>query len=147
MGHAAKPLRHHRPRTVAFPAEAPSCGLWDPTNAFVAFVLAFLLARGSPLLPKARGREGGGLTRHSHSARLRLGGRTRGRLPCPPGTAVFPGVPPCVLRSHTRRPAVARDAWLATHGGRSLAWGAGLGTLAPRALARVIGACGPYASS
>jgi hypothetical protein len=53
-------------------------------------------------------------------------------------------LPPCVLRDRTMRPAVARDALLAPHGGLSLAWGAVIGHLSPLALARVICAFGHH---
>jgi hypothetical protein len=40
------------------------------------------------------------------------------------------------------RPDVARDAWLATHGGLSLEWCAVIGTIAPMALYRLVCALG-----
>ena len=72
MGHAAKPIRHNRTLTVDFHDEATYFGLLAHTNAFVEFVLAFLLALGFQLLHKASCSEGGGLTRHSHYAPLPL---------------------------------------------------------------------------
>ena len=53
MGHAAKPIRHNRTLTVDFHDEATYFGLLAHTNAFVEFVLAFLLALGFQLLHKA----------------------------------------------------------------------------------------------
>src|SRR6266699_2952815 len=74
MGQTAKVTRKNRTITVDFHNEATYDQLLDHTNAFVEFVLAFLLALGFQLLHKASCSEGGGLTRHSHYARVRLGG-------------------------------------------------------------------------
>jgi hypothetical protein len=81
-------------------------------------VFAFLLALGFQLLHKATCR-GGCLTRHSHYARVRLGGLTIWRVQCTTCRAVLTVLPPFVLRYHQMRPEVARDALLATHGGLS----------------------------
>src|SRR6266702_4331515 len=142
MGHAAKPIRHNRTLTVDFHDEATYFGLLAHTNAFVEFVLAFLLALGFQLLHKASCSEGGGLTRHSHYARVRLGGLTIWRIQCTTCKAVFTVLPHFVLRYRTMRPDVARDALLATHGGLSLAWCAVIGTIAPMALSRLVCALG-----
>src|SRR5262245_30036461 len=60
---------------------------------------------------------GGGLTRHSHYVRVRLGGVTIWRLQCTTCHAVFTVLPHFVLRYRSMRPEVARNALLATHGG------------------------------
>jgi hypothetical protein len=83
-------------------------------------VLAFLLSLGFQLLHKASCSKGGSLTRHSHYARLRLGGLTIWRVQCTTCRAVFTVLPHFVLRYRHMRPEVARDALLATHGGLSL---------------------------
>src|SRR5882757_8585008 len=77
MGQTAKATRQNRTITVDFHNEATYDQLLDDTKAFVEFVLAFLLALGFQLLHKASCSEGGGLTRHSHYARVRLGGLTQ----------------------------------------------------------------------
>ena len=84
----------------------------------------------------------GGLTRHSHYARVRLGGLTIWRIQCTTCKAVFTVLPHFVLRYRTMRPEVARDALLATHGGLSLEWCAVIGNISPMALSRVICALG-----
>src|SRR5467141_1371437 len=117
MGHAAKPIRHNRTLTVDFHDEATYFGLLDHTNAFVEFVLAFLLALGFQLLHKASCSEGGGLTRHSHYARVRLGGLTIWRIQCTTCKAVFTVLSHCVLRYSQMRPEVARVALSTTQGG------------------------------
>src|SRR5467141_2104665 len=122
MGPTAKPIRHNRTITVDFRDETTYFALLDNTHAFVEFVLAFLLALGFQLLHKASCSAGGGLTRHSHYARVRLGGLTIWRTQCTTCKAVFTVLPHFVLRYRTMRPDVARDALLATHGGGSLAW-------------------------
>ena len=142
MGHAAKPIRHNRTLTADFHDEATYFGLLAHTNAFVAFVLAFLLALGFQLLHKASCSEGGCLTRHAHYTRVRLGGLTIWRIQCTTGKAVFTVLPHFVLRYRKMRPEVARDALLATHGGLSLEWCAVIGNISPMALSRVICALG-----
>ena len=142
MGQTAKVTRKNRTITVDFHNEATYDQLLDNTKAFVEFVLAFLLALGFQLLHKASCSEGGGLTRHSHYARVRLGGLTIWRIQCTTCTAVFTVLPHFVLRYRTMRPEVARDALLATHGGLSLEWCAVIGTISPMALSRVICALG-----
>src|SRR5713226_6810564 len=142
MGQSAKPTRHNRTITVDFHDETTYAELLGNTKAFVEFVLAFLLALGFQLLHKASCSEGGGLTRHSHYARVRLGGLTIWRIQCTTCKAVFTVLPHFVLRYRTMRPEVARDALLATHGGLSLEWCAVIGNISPMALSRVICALG-----
>jgi hypothetical protein len=142
MGQTAKVTRKNRTITVDFHNEATYDQLLDDTKAFVEFVLAFLLALGFQLLHKASCSEGGGLTRHSHYARVRLGGLTIWRIQCTTCKAVFTVLPHFVLRYRTMRPEVARDALLATHGGLSLEWCAVIGNISPMALYRVICALG-----
>ena len=110
MGQAANPTRQNRTITVDFQDEATYFQLLGDTQAFVEFVLAFLLSLGFQLLHKASCSEGGSLTRHSHSARVRLGGLTIWRMPCTRGKAVFTVLPHVVLRDRTMKPDVARHA-------------------------------------
>src|SRR5215470_1718203 len=84
--------------------------------AFLEFVFAFLLSLGFQLTHKATCHGGGCLTRHSHYARLRLGGVTIWRIQCTTCKAVFTVLPHFILRYRQMRPDVARDALLATHG-------------------------------
>ena len=144
MGQAAKVTRKNRTITVDFHNEATYDQLLDNTKAFVEFVLAFLLALGFQLLHKASCSEGGGLTRHSHYARVRLGGLTIWRIQCTTCKAVFTVLPHFVLRYRTMRPEVARDALLATHGGLSLEWSATICHISPMALYRFICALGQH---
>ena len=62
MGQAAKAIRENRTITVDFHDETTDVGLLGNPHAFVAFVLAFLLALGFQLLHKASCSAGGGLT-------------------------------------------------------------------------------------
>src|SRR6266705_1443689 len=143
MDQAAKPTRHNRTITVDFQDEATYLQLLGDTQAFVEFVLAFLLSLGFQLLPRASCSEGGSLTRHSHYARVRLGGLTLWRVQCTTCKAVFTVLPHFVLRYRQMRPEVARDALLATHGGLSLELCAVLYHVSPMALYRLICALGP----
>src|SRR6266568_1209877 len=144
MGQAATPTRQNRTITVDFQDEATYFQLLGDTQAFVEFVLAFLLSLGFQLLHKASCSEGGSLTRHSHYARIRLGGLTIWRVQCTTCKAVFTVLPHFVLRYRQMRPQVARDALLATHGGLSLEWCAVICNISPMALYRVICAFGQH---
>src|SRR5438477_4815099 len=142
MEKAATPTRANRTITVDFQNEATYLHLLGDGKAFVECVLAFLLALGFQLLHKATCRGGGCLTRHSHYARIRLGGITIWRLQCTTCRAVFTVLPHFVLRYRQMRPEVARDALLATHGGLSLELCAVLYHISPMALYRLICALG-----
>jgi hypothetical protein len=144
MGQAAKPTRQNRTITVDFQDEATYFQLLGHTKAFVEFVLAFILSLGFQLLHKASCSEGGSLTRHSHYARLRLGGLTIWRVQCTTCKAVFTVLPHFVLRYRHMRPEVARDALLATHGGLSLERCAVIWHISPMALYRLVCALGQY---
>src|SRR6266545_6594631 len=144
MGQTAKATRKNRTITIDFHNEATYDQLLDNTKAFVEFVLAFLLALGFQLLHKASCSAGGGLTRHSHYARVRLGGLTIWRIQCTTCKAVFTVLPHFVLRYRTMRPDVARDALLATHGGLSLELCAVIHHISPMALYRLVCALGHH---
>lgn len=138
MGPTAKPTRENRTITVDFHDETTYFALVGNTTAFVEFVLAFLLALGFQLKHKASCSQGGSLTRHSHYARVRLGGLTIWRIQCTTCKAVFTVLPHFVLRYRTMRPEVARDMLLATHGGLSLALCAVIGHISPMAVYRLV---------
>src|SRR6267142_424688 len=142
MGQTAKVTRENRTLTVDFHDETTYFALLGNTHAFVEFVLAFLLALGFQLLHKASCSEGGCLTRHSHYARVRLGGLTIWRIQCTTCKAVFTVLPHCILRYRQMRPDVARNALLATHGGLSLELCAVIGDISPMALYRLVCALG-----
>jgi hypothetical protein len=131
MGTAAKPTRANRTITVDFRDDATYYQLLGDGKAFVECVLAFLLSIGFQLTHKVSCSEGGRVTRHSHYARVRLGGLTIWRLQCTACKAVFTVLPHFVLRYRQMRPEVARDALLATHGGLSLEWCAVICNLSP----------------
>jgi hypothetical protein len=142
MGTAAKQTRENRTITVDFRDESTYFELLGDGKAFVECVLAFLLTLGFQLLHKTSCRGGGCLTRHSHYARVRLGGLTIWRLQCTTCRAVFTVLPHFVLRYRQMRPEAARDALLATHGGLSLEWCAVLYHISPMALCRLVCALG-----
>ena len=121
MGQATQRTRETRTIPVDLHNEAPYGQLLGAGQACVECVLALLLALGFPLAPKATWRGGGGRTRHSHDARVRLGGLPIWRVQCATCKAGCTVRPPCVHRCRQLRPAVARDALLATPGGLRLA--------------------------
>jgi hypothetical protein len=142
MGIAAKLTRENRTITVDFQNETTYFQLLGDGKAFVECVLAFLLSPGFQLKHKATCRGGGCLTRHSHYVRVRLGGVTIWRLQCTRCKAVFTILPHFVLRYRQMRPAVARDALLAMHGGLSLELCAVICHISPMALYRLVCAFG-----
>jgi hypothetical protein len=138
MAQAAKAPRQNRTLTVDFHDEATYSQLLGDTKAFIEFVLAFILSIGFQLTHKSTCDGGGGLTRHSHYARIRLGGLIIWRMQCTRCKAVFTVLPHFVLRYRTMRPDVARNALLATHGGLSLELCAVIGNISSMALYRLI---------
>jgi hypothetical protein len=142
MRTAAKPTRENRTITVDFRSEATYFQLLGDRKAFLECVLAFVMSLGFPLKHKATCRGGGCLTRHSHYARVRLGGLTIWRVQCTTCKAVFTVLPHFVLRYRQMRPEVARDALLATHGGLSLELCAVIYHISPMALYRLVCAFG-----
>ena len=94
MSTAAKRTRENRTITVDFRDEATYLPLLGDGKAFVEVVFAFLLALGFQLLHKATCDGGGCLTRHSHYARVRLGGITIWRIQCTTCKAVI-GIESC----------------------------------------------------
>jgi hypothetical protein len=97
---------------------------------------------GFQLTHKATCRGGGCLTRHSHYARVRLGGVSIWRLQRTTCKAVFTVLPHFVLRYRSLRPEVARNALLATHGGLCLELCAAIYHSSPMALYRLVCALG-----
>jgi hypothetical protein len=144
MGQTARPTRQNRTITVDFHDETTYFALVGNPKAFVEFVLAFLLSIGFQLLHKASCSEGGILTRHSHYARVRLGGLTLWRVQCTTCKAVFTVLPHFVLRYRKMRLEVARDALLATQGGLSLERCALICHVSPMALYRLVCALGHH---
>jgi hypothetical protein len=144
MRTTARQTRENRTITVDFQNEATYVQLLGDGKAFIECVLAFLLALGLQLKHKATCRGGGCLTRHSHYARVRLGGLTIWRVQCTTCRAVFTVLPHFVLRYRQMRPEVARDALLATHGGLSLELCAVISHIAPMALYRLVCAIGHH---
>ena len=144
MRTTARQTRENRTITVDFQNEATYVQLLGDGKAFVECVLAFLLALGLQLKHKTTCRGGECLTRHSHYARIRLGGLTIWRVQCTTCRAVFTVLPHFVLRYRQMRPEVARNALLATHGGRSLALCAVINHISPMALYRLVCAFGHH---
>src|SRR2546423_11595939 len=144
MGQTAKRTRENRTITVDFQNEATYFQLITDGKAFVEFVLAFLLALGFQLTHKATCTSSSSLTRHSHYARVRLGGLTIWRIQCTSCTAVFTVLPHFVLRYRRMSPDVARQALIATHGGLSLEWCATICHISPMALYRLICSLGQH---
>src|ERR671930_853119 len=142
MRPTARPPRENRTITVDFQNEATYFQLLGDGKAFVECVLAFLLTLGFQLAHKTTCHGGGGLTRHSHYVRVRLGGVTIWRVQCTTCRAVFTVLPHFALRYRSMRPEVARDALLATHGGLSLELCAVICHISPMALYRLVCAFG-----
>ena len=89
MRNTARQTRENRTITVDFRSEATYFQLLGDGKAFLECVLAFVITLGFQLTHKATCRGGGCLTRHSHYARVRLGGLTIWRIQCTTCIAVF----------------------------------------------------------
>src|SRR6266481_2118229 len=144
MAQTTKASRQNRTITVDFQDPSTYFQLITDGKAFVEFVLAFLLALGFQLTHKATCTSSSSLTRHSHYARVRLGGLTIWRIQCTSCTAVFTVLPHFVLRYRRMSPDVARQALIATHGGLSLEWCATICHISPMALYRLLCALGQH---
>src|SRR5499433_490243 len=144
MAQTTKATRQNRTLTVDFQDPSTYFELINDGKAFVEFVLAFLLSIGFQLAHKTTCTGGGCLTRHSHYARIRLGGLTIWRLQCTSCQAVFTVLPHFALRYRRMSPDVARQALIATHGGLSLEWCATICHISPMALYRLICALGHH---
>ena len=138
----AKPKRENRTITVDFNDEATYHHLCQDGQAFIEFVVAFIMSLGFQLNHKCSCPGGFALTRHSHYARVRLGGLIIWRLECQSCGVVFTILPHFVLRYRSLNPAVAHQALLATHGGLSLEWSATLFNLSPMSIYRLVCALG-----
>src|SRR5215831_1264782 len=141
---SAKPTRQNRTITVDFQEPSTYVQLLNDGKAFVEFVFAFILSLGFQLAHKTTCTGGGCLTRHSHYARVRLGGLTIWRIQCTSCQAVFTVLPHFALRYRRMSPDVARQALIATHGGLSLEWCATICHISPMALYRLICALGQH---
>src|SRR5467141_1950565 len=113
MRTTARQTRENRTITVDFQTEATYFQLLGDGKAFLECILAFLLSLGFQLKHKAACSGGGGLTRHSHYARVRLGGVTIWRIQCTTCKAVFTVLPHFILRYRQMRPEFARNALFA----------------------------------
>ena len=98
MAETAKSKRENRTITVDFYDESTYKQLIHDGKAFVEFVLAFILSLGFQLHHKSTCDGSGSLTRHSHYARIRLGGLSIWRIQCTSCKAVFTVLPHFVLR-------------------------------------------------
>jgi hypothetical protein len=97
MRNTTRQTRENRTITVDFRSEATYFQLLGDGKAFLECILAFVMAFGFQLQHKAICRGGGCLTRHSHYARVRLGGLTIGRVQRTACTAVFTVLPHFVI--------------------------------------------------
>src|SRR6059036_3564825 len=144
MRNTARQTRENRTLTIDFQNEATYFQLLGDGKAFLECILAFVMSLGFQLKHKATCSGGGCLTRHSHYARVRLGGVTIWRIQCTTCKAVFTVLPHFVLRYRSLRPEVVRNALLATHGGFSLELCAVIWPISPMALSRLVCAFGQH---
>lgn len=136
--------RQDRTVVVDFHDEATYVNMLGQGKAFVDLVVAFILSIAFQLKHNPWCSGGFALTRHSHYARVRLGGLLIWRLQCTECQAVFTVLPHFVLRYRGIRAEVAKDALLATHGGLSLELCAVLCHLSPMAIYRLVCALGRH---
>ena len=142
MGQTAKAPRQNRTITVDFQDESTYFQLINDGKAFAEFVFAFLLSLRFQLNHKTSCSGDGCLTRHSHYARLRLGGLIIWRIQCTSCEAVFTVLPHFVLRYRRMSPEVSRQVLITPHGGLGLEWCAVMCHISPMALYRLVCALG-----
>ena len=106
MAQTTKATRQNRTLTVDFQDPSTYFELIRNGQAFVEFVLAFILSIGFQLAHKATCTGGGCVTRHSHYARIHLGGLTIWRIQCTSCQAVFTVLPHFALRYRRMSPEV-----------------------------------------
>ena len=82
MANQAKRKRENRTLTVDFNDEATYHRLCQDGQAFIEFVIAFIMSIGFQLNHKCSCPGGFRLTRHSHYVRVRIGGLTIWRIQC-----------------------------------------------------------------
>lgn len=138
----AKQKRENRTITIDFNDEATYHDLCQDGQAFIEFVVAFIMSLGFQLKHNCSCPGGFALTRHSHYIRVRLGGLVIWRLECKHCGTVFTILPHFVLRYSGIKPVTAKKALLATHGGLSLEWSATLLNLCPMSIYRLVCAFG-----
>jgi hypothetical protein len=144
MAQTTQVTRQNRTLTVDFQNPSTYFELINDGKAFVEFVFAFILSIGFQLAHKTTCTGGGCLTRHSHYARVRLGGLTIWRIQCTACQAVFTVLPHFALRYRRMSLDVTRQALIATHGGLSLEWCATICHISPMALSRLLCALGQH---
>jgi hypothetical protein len=144
MAQTTQVTRQNRTLTVDFQNPSTYFELINDGKAFVEFVFAFILSIGFQLAHKTTCTGGGCLTRHSHYARVRLGGLTIWRIQCTACQAVFTVLPHFALRYRRMSLDVTRQALIATHGGLSLEWCATICHISPMALYRLLCALGQH---
>ena len=116
MRNTTRQTRENRTITVDFRSEATYFQLLGNGKAFLECVIAFVMSLGLPLKHKVTCRGDGCLTRHSHYARVRLGGVTIWRLQCTTCRAVFTVLPHFILRYRHMRPNKPRHNYLSASG-------------------------------
>jgi hypothetical protein len=134
--------RQDRTIVVDFHDEATYVNMLGQGKACIDLVVAFILSIGFQLKHHPWCSGGYALTRHSHYARVRLGGLMIWRLQWTECKAVFTALPPFVLRYRGLKAEVAKDAVVATHGGLSLELCAMICHVSPMAISRWLCAVG-----
>ncbi len=122
MKSPTKRKNKNRSITVNFGDEPNYHCLCLDGKGFIDYVVGFIMALGFQLLHKCDCPGGFCLTRHSHYARIRLGGLVIWRLQYQHCGAVFTIIPHWVLRYRSMSVERAKQVLVATYGGLSLEW-------------------------
>ncbi len=115
-----KKPRKNRTVHVDFNDKSTYFKLIEDGSFFLEFVVAYVLSIGFQLVHHGHCSGQSAFKRHSHYARVRLGGLTIWRIQCCECKATFSILPHFVLRYRSMSPERATEALLATHGGLSL---------------------------
>ena len=112
--------RKNRTVHVDFQDESTYHRLIEDGSAFLEFVVAYVLSIGFQFLHKSHCSGQSRFKRHSHYARIRLGGLHIWRIQCCECNATFSILPHFVQRYRSMPPSVAQNALIAVNGGLSL---------------------------
>lgn len=136
----------NRNRTIVidFGDESQYSKIISNGQAFIEFVLAYILSIGFQILHRQLCKGGNCFTRHSHYQRVKCGGVTIWRIQCTQCKTVFTIMPSFLMRYRSCRTEQARTALLNYHGGLSFENCAIGANMSGMALYRLLCAFGKY---
>lgn len=133
-----KNKRKNRTVHVDFHNEAAYYDLIDNGPVFLDYVIAYVLSIGFQFFHKKHCSCKSSFKRHSHYARIRLGGITIWRIQCCECKATFTILPYFIMRYRPMSPENAKKAIIASNGGLSLENTSMILNISPMSIFRLI---------